>query len=123
MERGAFTLTNCWYDGEIRNIGNDGRWSGGLLGRIVSTSGETSIEHCLNTADISSEIVSSPVVDNCNMYYECEIKYVDVLVDGKFEEDKKNISLALRGSSNQRVIDVKETLKGKKLVLFNLDNE
>ena len=25
VERGAFTLRNCWYDGEIRNIGNDGR--------------------------------------------------------------------------------------------------
>lgn len=35
---------------------------------------------------------------------------VDYLIDGKFEEDKKDLSLKLRGSYNQRVIDVKETL-------------
>ena len=42
----------------------------------------------------------------------------EVLVDGKFEEDKKNISLTLRGSTNQRIINVKETLKENKLILF-----
>ena len=50
-------------------------------------------------------------------------KYAVVLVDGKFEEEKKNISLTLRGSSNQRVINVKETIKENKLVLFDLDNK
>jgi anaerobic ribonucleoside-triphosphate reductase activating protein len=33
--------------------------------------------------------------------------YVDVLVDGEFEVDKKDVQLYWRGSSNQRVIDVK----------------
>ena len=47
----------------------------------------------------------------------------DILVDGKFEEDKKNITLTLRGSSNQRIIDVKETFKENKLVLFDLENK
>ena len=46
------------------------------------------------------------------------LKYIDVLVDGKLEEDKKNISLTLRGSTNQRIINVKETLKENKLILF-----
>ncbi len=39
------------------------------------------------------------------------LKYIDVLVDGKFEEDKKNIALKFRGSDNQRVIDVPKTIK------------
>ena len=39
------------------------------------------------------------------------LKYVDVLVDGKFMQRKKNISLQFRGSENQRVIDVQKTLK------------
>ena len=47
--------------------------------------------------------------------------YVDVLVDGKFEEDKKDLSLTMRGSRNQRVIDVKKTLFKQELVLFNMD--
>lgn len=39
------------------------------------------------------------------------VKYVDVLVDGQFEEDKRDPNLRFRGSWNQRVIDVQETLK------------
>ena len=38
------------------------------------------------------------------------LKYVDVLVDGKFEEDKKSKECMFRGSTNQRIIDVQATL-------------
>lgn len=39
------------------------------------------------------------------------LKYVDVLVDGPFIEEKKNLCLYYRGSENQRVIDVKMSLE------------
>lgn len=39
------------------------------------------------------------------------LKLIDVLVDGKFFEDLKDPSLKYRGSSNQRVIDMKKTLE------------
>ncbi len=39
------------------------------------------------------------------------LSYIDVLVDGKFVEALKNISLAYKGSENQRIIDVKESLR------------
>lgn len=45
------------------------------------------------------------------------IKYCDVLVDGKYENDKRDISLAWRGSSNQRVINVQESLNQGEVVL------
>ena len=39
------------------------------------------------------------------------LNYVDVLVDGKFILDKKSLNLKFRGSSNQRIINVKKSLK------------
>lgn len=39
------------------------------------------------------------------------MKYVDVLVDGEFQIDKKDVKLLWKGSSNQRVIDVPKTLE------------
>ncbi len=42
------------------------------------------------------------------------LEAIDVLVDGPFEENLKNISLAFRGSENQRIIDIKAFLKGDK---------
>ena len=46
------------------------------------------------------------------------LKYIDVMVDGKFEEDKKDLSLRFRGSSNQRIIDVPKSLENDKIVLY-----
>ena len=46
------------------------------------------------------------------------LKYVDVLVDGTYTDELRNPTLKWRGSSNQRVIDVKKSLKENKIVLF-----
>ena len=43
------------------------------------------------------------------------LNQVDVLIDGKFQIANRNISLKYRGSSNQRVIDVKKSLKQNKV--------
>ena len=45
------------------------------------------------------------------------LKYLDVLVDGPFQQENRNLSLTMRGSSNQRVIDVKKSLAEEKIVL------
>ena len=46
------------------------------------------------------------------------LKYIDVIVDGKFEEEKKDLKLKFRGSSNQRILDVQESLKENKPVEY-----
>ena len=44
------------------------------------------------------------------------LNYVDVLVDGTYQEELHNPTLKWKGSSNQRVIDVQESLKEKKII-------
>ena len=48
------------------------------------------------------------------------MSYIDVLIDGKFEEDKKDLNLKFRGSSNQRIIDVPESLKVHKVIPYDI---
>lgn len=48
------------------------------------------------------------------------LSLIDVLVDGEFIEKQKNISLAFRGSENQRIIDLPKTLAEEKTILINL---
>lgn len=45
---------------------------------------------------------------------------IDVLVDGRFVEEKKNLNLRFRGSKNQRILDVKESLAAAKPVVLEL---
>ena len=47
------------------------------------------------------------------------LQYIDVLIDGRFEIAKKDLMLKYRGSSNQRVIDVQQTLNKGVVEIFN----
>ena len=47
------------------------------------------------------------------------INYLDVLVDGQFVDELRNPKLKWRGSSNQRVIDVRASEKGSETILFD----
>ncbi len=45
------------------------------------------------------------------------VKYLDVLVDGQYVDEKRNPTLKWKGSENQRVINVQESLKENKVVI------
>ena len=47
------------------------------------------------------------------------LSYIDVLVDGPFIEEEKDLGIKFRGSRNQRIICVRESLKSGKVVLWD----
>ena len=49
------------------------------------------------------------------------LSYIDVLVDGPFIEEQKNLNLQFKGSENQRIIDMKKTLSSGSIVLWSED--
>ena len=55
---------------------------------------------------------------NCEVTEEF-LSLIDVLVDGRFVEEEKDITLRFRGSRNQRLLDLKKTLQSGEIVLWS----
>ena len=55
---------------------------------------------------------------NIHMKRQKIISNVDILVDGEYIDEQKDLTLAYRGSKNQHVIDVKQSLAQNKIVLY-----
>lgn len=52
-------------------------------------------------------------------HFNQHLQYIDVLVDGLYKDELKDLSLYFCGSSNQRIIDVPESLKQNQIIIFN----
>lgn len=62
--------------------------------------------------------VSQQNFDIDNFIRNSILTYIDVLVDGEYIDEQRDVSLAYRGSKNQRVIDVQKSLTQEKLILY-----
>lgn len=80
------------------------------LGAEIKKSGMNVVTYTGYTFEYLTENASPE-----NFYGEL-LSVTDYLVDGRFELDKRDILLKFRGSSNQRIIDVKKSLAEKKVV-------
>ena len=49
------------------------------------------------------------------------LEVTDVLVDGRYEESLRDLTLLFRGSENQRLIDMNKTRQAGEIILFDLD--
>lgn len=62
------------------------------------------------------QLIHDALRDNKTLYD--LLQNIDVLVDGRYVDELRNIALKWRGSNNQRVIDVKKSLRKGQVVLY-----
>lgn len=72
---------------------------------------------CYTGFDFEKDVVGKMAKDNETTRE--LLKYIDVIVDGKFEEDKRDLKLQFRGSSNQKIVEVKKSLQTGKVIKEN----
>lgn len=73
------------------------------------------IEDIIN---FNTNSVSQQIFDRDKFVRNNILTCIDVLVDGEYIDEQRDISLAYRGSKNQRVIDVQKSLTQRKIVLY-----
>ena len=70
---------------------------------------------CYTGYDFENDIKEN-MLENCEVTK--KLSYIDVLVDGEFKLELKDLNLVFRGSSNQRIIMVKESLESGNIILW-----
>ena len=85
----------------------------GLLKRIKETYPQKTI-WCYTGYLLEDELLQESRA-RCEVTDEM-LSYIDILVDGEFKEDLKDLRLRFRGSSNQRIMDLKATLNSDEII-------
>ncbi|MDD4474913.1 MAG: anaerobic ribonucleoside-triphosphate reductase activating protein [Eubacteriales bacterium] len=87
-----------------------------ILKRVKSEYPEKSV-WCYTGYDLEKELLAGKA-ESIETVEEI-LGYIDILVDGRFVEELKNIKIKFRGSENQRIIDVKKSLKQGNIELWD----
>lgn len=74
---------------------------------------------CYTGYDFETDLISGKFANEKST--KTMLENIDILVDGKFIEEKKNLKLRFKGSENQRIIDVKKSLEENKIILWESD--
>ena len=74
---------------------------------------------CYTGYDFEKDLLTGRITDK--EITDKMLSCIDILVDGKFVEELKNLKLRFKGSENQRIIDVKKSLSENKIVLWEGD--
>ena len=69
------------------------------------------------TGFVYEDLINSNKKDILDLLFE-----IDVLIDGKFEPAKKSLDCPFRGSTNQRIIDIKKSIENKSIIIYELNN-
>jgi len=70
------------------------------------------------TGFVYEDLINSKKKDILELLFQ-----IDVLIDGKFDISKKSLDCPFRGSSNQRIIDVKKSLENHEVILFEINKK
>ena len=74
---------------------------------------------CYTGYDFEKDLLTGRITDK--EITDKMLSCIDILVDGKFVEELKNLKLRFKGSENQRIIDVKKSLSENKIILWEGD--
>jgi anaerobic ribonucleoside-triphosphate reductase activating protein len=85
-----------------------------LLDFLKRLKKDTNINIWTYTGYTFEELLKKDITKKC-------LEYIDVLVDGRYDEKLRNPELFYRGSSNQRLIDVQDSLKKREIITKNYD--
>lgn len=94
-------------------------YSGYLTEELLASAGMWSADRVPSLQDVPRNKnidCSSPVADAEDLSK--LLSLIDVLVDGEFVDEKRNLMLKFRGSENQRLVDLKRTIAEEKIVLW-----
>ena len=88
-----------------------------LARRVKEETGKTI--WCYTGYDFEKDLLSGRLCDKVITMK--MLSCIDILVDGKFEIEKKNLKLRFKGSENQRIIDVKKSMEENRIILWEGD--
>lgn len=109
-------ISNLEYHTGITFSGGDPMFQPESCARVAAYAKSLGLDIWCYTGFTFEELIKLSKTNNA---YNDFLQNIDILVDGRFVLEKRNLDLLFRGSENQRLIDVKKTLESGNITLLN----